>query len=54
MSLEGWLFRAAGLRRGVTVVWFHGIADTRASGTWIAERLVPRGLDVLAYDARAH
>jgi pimeloyl-ACP methyl ester carboxylesterase len=32
----------------------HGSADNRDSGNWIAERLVPKGYDVLAYDGRAH
>lgn len=52
--LRGWLFPAALARRGVTVVYLHGSGDTRASGGWIAERLVSRGFDVLAYDGRAH
>lgn len=51
--LEGWVFRAAGERRGL-VVYLHGIADNRQSGVGIAERLVPRGYDVLAFDSRAH
>jgi pimeloyl-ACP methyl ester carboxylesterase len=38
----------------VTVVYLHGSADNRASGVWIAEQLVKRGFDVLAYDGRAH
>jgi len=54
ITLSGWLFPAAAARRGVTVVYLHGIADNRASGTWIAEQLVVRGFDVLAYDSRAH
>lgn len=54
VPLHGWRFRAAVPSRGVTVVWFHGIADTRASGAWIARRLTARGFDVLAYDGRAH
>jgi len=54
VTLRGWRFPASGSSRGVTVVWLHGIADTRASGTWIAERLVSKGFDVLAWDARAH
>jgi uncharacterized protein len=28
--------------------------DNRASGIWVAERLVPRGFDVVVYDSRAH
>jgi pimeloyl-ACP methyl ester carboxylesterase len=51
--LEGWLFRGDGERRGL-VVYLHGIADNRQSGIGVAERLLPRGYDVLAFDARAH
>jgi alpha-beta hydrolase superfamily lysophospholipase len=51
--LEGWLFRATVERRGL-VVYLHGIADNRQSGIGIAERLVPRGYDVLTFDGRAH
>jgi pimeloyl-ACP methyl ester carboxylesterase len=53
VNLKGWLFRAAGERRG-TIVYLHGSADNRASVTGIAKRYVPRGYDVLAYDSRAH
>jgi pimeloyl-ACP methyl ester carboxylesterase len=51
--LKGWLFRAAGERRG-TIVYLHGVADNRASVKGVAQRYVPRGYDVLAYDSRAH
>jgi hypothetical protein len=56
VALRGWLFPAAadGPGRGTTVVYLHGVGDNRASGVWIAERLVRRGFDVLAYDSRAH
>jgi uncharacterized protein len=54
VMLRGWLFPAAAPRRRAAVVYLHGIADNRASGVWIAERLVPLGYDVLAYDGRAH
>lgn len=52
--LRGWLFPAIAPARGVTVVVLHGIADNRESAVWIAERLVPQGFDVLAYDSRAN
>jgi pimeloyl-ACP methyl ester carboxylesterase len=52
--LRGWLFPAAAPSHGITVVYLHGAGDNRASGVWIAERLVRQGFDVLAYDARAH
>jgi uncharacterized protein len=52
VELKGWLFRAAGPRRG-TVVYLHGVGDNRASVVGTAMRYVPRGYDVLAYDSRA-
>ncbi|HEU4385005.1 MAG TPA: alpha/beta fold hydrolase [Anaeromyxobacteraceae bacterium] len=52
--LRGWLFPARSPARAVAVVTLHGIADNRESAVWIAERLVPEGFDVLAYDSRAH
>ena len=54
IALRGWLFLASGPRRGVTVVYLHGSGDNRSSGTWIGERLVAQGFDVLAMDGRAH
>ncbi len=53
-TLRGWRFAAREPRREAAVVYLHGISDTRASGTWLAERLVPLGFDVLAFDLRAH
>ena len=53
LQLKGWLFPAAGPRRGL-VVYLHGISDNRQSGIGVAARLAPAGYDVLAYDARAH
>jgi pimeloyl-ACP methyl ester carboxylesterase len=54
VTLRGWLYPASGASLGITVVYLHGSADNRDSGNWIAERLVPKGYDVLAYDGRAH
>jgi uncharacterized protein len=53
LMLAGWRCRAAGKSRG-TVVYLHGIADNRASARGIIQRYTARGLDVLAYDSRAH
>ena len=53
-TLRGWLFPAEDPSAGTTIVYLHGSADNRASGLWIAERLVRAGYDVLAYDSRAH
>ena len=51
--LEGWVFRTRVERRGL-VVFLHGIGHNRQPGIGVAERLVPRGYDVLAFDGRAH
>jgi hypothetical protein len=53
VTLKGWLFRAQGQRRG-TIVYLHGVSDNRTSVAGVAQRYVPRGYDVLAYDGRAH
>lgn len=54
VTIRGWIFPAKAPRRMGTIVYLHGVADNRASGTWIAEQLVPKGWDVVAYDSRAH
>jgi pimeloyl-ACP methyl ester carboxylesterase len=51
--LRGWRCVTDRPRRG-TVIYLHGVADTRASGRGIAERFMARGFDVIAYDGRAH
>ncbi|MDX2021148.1 MAG: alpha/beta hydrolase [Deltaproteobacteria bacterium] len=53
VKLRAWWFRAEGERRG-TVIYLHGVADNRGSSISIADRFVPQGFDVLAYDSRAH
>ena len=53
VQLEGWHCGAVDARRG-TVVYLHGVADNRSSGTGIIRRFRDRGFDVLAYDSRAH
>ena len=53
VTLKGWQSRASTARRG-TLVYLHGIADNRTSGAGIVERFGRRGLDVVAYDSRAH
>jgi uncharacterized protein len=54
VALKGWRFRGEGPVRRGTIIYLHGIGDNRASGVGIAERYVPAGFDVLAYDSRAH
>ena len=53
ITLRGWRFPAQGVRRGM-LVYLHGSADNRASGIGFAQRFVPQGFDVVAYDSRAH
>lgn len=53
LLLKGWLFRSPAPHRGL-IVYLHGIADNRDSGIGVAQRFVPKGYDVLAYDSRAH
>jgi hypothetical protein len=53
VELEGWWFHAAPPVRG-TLVFLHGVGANRGSGLGTAERLVPLGFDVVAYDSRAH
>jgi alpha-beta hydrolase superfamily lysophospholipase len=53
VKLAGWRCDASGTRRGA-VVYLHGVGDNRASGVGIIQRFVSRGLDVVAYDSRAH
>jgi uncharacterized protein len=53
IPLFGWWFHAPAGNRG-TIVYLHGVSDNRASSIGIAERFVPQGYDVVAYDSRAH
>jgi alpha-beta hydrolase superfamily lysophospholipase len=53
LTLRGWRFAGQGPPRAV-MVYLHGAGDNRSSSIGIAERYVPRGFEVLAYDSRAH
>jgi pimeloyl-ACP methyl ester carboxylesterase len=53
IMLKGWWFKTPSPRRGA-VIYLHGSADNRTSVKSVAQRLVPMGFDVLAYDSRAH
>jgi uncharacterized protein len=53
VRLQGWGCRGFGGGKG-TLVYLHGVADNRASGTGVIERFGRRGFDVVAFDSRAH
>lgn len=52
-TLRGWHCRAGSPTRG-TVVYLHGVADNRDSSIGLVRRFTAQGLDVVAYDSRAH
>jgi len=51
--LNGWRCHASAPRRG-TLVYLHGIADNHTSAAGTIDRFAATGLDVIAYDSRAH
>ncbi len=53
VTLRGWSCSAHDAQRG-TLVYLHGIADNRGSGVGAINRYTRQGLDVIAYDSRAH
>lgn len=53
VTLRGWRCAATSPRAG-TLVFLHGIADNRSSAAGLVQRFTSRGLDVIAYDSRAH
>src|SRR4051812_8042874 len=53
LTLRGWTCTPPGAVHG-TIVYLHGIADNRQSSAGAIARFLPRGVRVVAYDARAH
>ena len=53
ITLRGWRCSTTGAARG-TIVYLHGIADNRGSGTGVIQRFLARGFNTVAYDSRAH
>ena len=51
--LHGWRCSSGHSPRG-TVIYLHGVADNRGSGSTVIRRYVQRGFDVIAFDGRAH
>jgi len=54
VHLKGWRFPAEGPVKRGTVVYLHGMGDSRRSSVSVADHFAPEGFDVLAYDSRAH
>jgi pimeloyl-ACP methyl ester carboxylesterase len=52
--LSGWQCTATHHRRGITLVYLHGIGDNRSSSVGIIQHFLPLGYDVIAYDSRGH
>jgi pimeloyl-ACP methyl ester carboxylesterase len=53
VTLRGWLFPTTAATKGL-IVYLHGKDANRSFGARIAERYVPKGYEVLAFDLRAH
>jgi pimeloyl-ACP methyl ester carboxylesterase len=53
VTLRGWQCTPAAPARA-TIVYLHGVADTRESAAGAIERFLPRGFRVIAFDSRAH
>lgn len=53
VTLRGWRCGPQAPGRG-TIIYLHGIADNRSSARGVIERFTPRGVQVIAYDSRAH
>ena len=53
VRLNGWFCTGSAPRRG-SIVILHGVADTRRSVAGLVQRFAAQGLDVVAYDSRAH
>lgn len=53
IDLAAWTGKAEGQRRG-TLVYLHGISDSRRGSAGVLTRFRKRGFDVIAFDSRAH
>jgi pimeloyl-ACP methyl ester carboxylesterase len=53
LVLRGWRCPPRLPRRG-TLIFLHGVADNRSGVRGVAGRFNAKGLDVIAYDSRAH
>jgi pimeloyl-ACP methyl ester carboxylesterase len=53
VALSGWRCRADGDRKGA-LVYLHGVSSNRDRAVGVVRRFTAMGLDVVAYDSRAH
>ena len=53
VDLAGWRCNTSARRRG-TLIYLHGLSDNRKGVRGLVGRFLARGLDVVAYDGRAH
>jgi len=54
VSLEGWTCPTTAPPSRGTLIYLHGIADNRTSGSGVIRRFTAKGFDVVTYDSRAH
>ncbi len=53
IDLSCWLIKAAGHSKG-TVIYLHGVSESKISGLPMAKQLHERGFNVFLYDSRRH
>ncbi len=53
IELRCWLIKAPSTPRG-TVLYLHGVSESRIAGLPMARRLYDRGFNVIIYDSRRH
>ncbi len=46
--------RGVSVSIGGTIIFLHGVADSRVAGVGVITRFLARGFDVVAFDSRAH
>lgn len=54
VDLVAWRCRTPIVARRGTIIYLHGIGDNRGTAVGLVERFLPKGFDLIAYDARAH
>jgi len=54
VTLRGWQCRSTAANHKGTIIYLHGVADSRGSSLGAIATFLPLGYDVVAYDSRAH